>query len=293
MELITYIDRATGKEVQENPPGEGLLKFLYHSPIGRLGILPLARRKFISDWYGRRMSSTESAKGIEEFVDQYNINMDHAVKSIYEYTSFNDFFYRKLKPEARPIGSGIVSPGDGKLLAFETASQVNQFFIKGNDFTIERYLADRKLAEKYRDGALIILRLAPNDYHRYHFPCDGTPTKSTKIKGLYYSVSPYALSWDFARVFCQNKREYTQLKTEDKGDILLSPLGATMVGSIHESYTPETPVQKGDEMGYFSFGGSTIVMLTEPGAVTIDDDLIQNTRNGQETAVLMGEKIAI
>jgi len=81
------------------------------------------------------------------------------------------------------------------------------------------------------------------------------------------------------------------LSTANKGDILLSPVGATMVGTIIETYTPNTPVEKGDEMGYFTFGGSTVVMLVDPQHFTIDADLLKNTKNGIETAVVMGEKI--
>ncbi|MGB0839888.1 MAG: phosphatidylserine decarboxylase, partial [Chitinophagales bacterium] len=128
---------------------------------------------------------------------------------------------------------------------------------------------------------------------RFHFPYSGQVSPSTKIKGHYVSVSPYALEANFTSVFCGNKRTYLTLSTKEKGDILLSPVGATMVGSIVDTYTPNTTVDKGDEMGYFAFGGSTVVMLIDQNKVTIDEDILRNTKNKIETAVQMGERIGV
>lgn len=290
---INYIDRKTGKIQTETPPGEGFLKFLYQNPLGKLALKAFVKKKFLSSYYGRLMSKPSSTKKIHSFVTQLNIDMSESVKPISKFTSFNDFFYRKLKPEARPINNGLVSPGDGKLLAFKAVAEVNTFFIKGQEFTLKSFFQNEKLAIKYRNFSLVILRLAPNDYHRFHFPYSGKTTKSTQIKGDYFSVSPYALAKNFTRVFCENKREHTTLITEDKGDILLSPIGATMVGSIINTYSPNSKINKGDEMGYFAFGGSTILMLVDNTQFKIDDDLLQNTKNGMETFVKMGETIGL
>ena len=291
MDSITYINRKTGKLITENPPGEGLLKFLYYHPLGELALRLVVKRKLISSLYGRIKDSRKSTKDIAQFVADLGIDMSEAEKPIHAFTSFNDFFYRKLKPEARPIGEHLVSPADAKLLAFKNAEAVGEFFVKGERFTLAKFLQNEELAEKHKNSALLIFRLAPNDYHRYHFPYAGTTSKSTKIKGRYFSVSPYALAPNFTRVFCENKRDYMTLTTANKGDILLSPVGATMVGTIIETYTPNTLVEKGDEMGYFAFGGSTVVMLVDSQHFTIDADLLKNTKNGIETAVVMGEKI--
>lgn len=289
---IKYIDRQTGQTHVETPPGEGFLKLLYDNPFGKKAILPLTKRKFISEWYGRKMNKPSSTKRIQGFVDQLKIDITEALKPIEEFTSFNDFFYRHLKPDARPIGEGLVSPGDGKLLAFERVADLREFFVKGNNFTLSQFLNDEKLAQKYHDYSLIILRLAPNDYHRFHFPYEGTPSIIKKIAGSYYSVSPYALAGHFVRVFCENKREYCILKTATKGDIVLVPVGATMVGGIINTYQPNHGIQKGDEMGYFKFGGSTVVVLVDSKQFKIDADLLENTQKRIETFVKMGEKIA-
>lgn len=289
---IKYINRQTGELQIETPPAEGILKFMYNNPFGKLGILPIAKRKFISEWYGRKMDTPKSVDKIQDFVDSLKIDMSESILSVDEFSSFNDFFYRHLKPEARPIGPGIVSPGDGKLLAFEKVSEVHNFFVKGREFTIREFLGSQLMADMFVDSSLLILRLAPNDYHRFHFPYAGVPTKTKEIKGSYYSVSPHALVSNFTKVFCENKREYCVLKTENKGNILLAPVGATMVGSIIETYRPEQEVAKGEEMGYFAFGGSTVVILVDKNKVNIDQDLLDNTKNKIETFVKMGEKIA-
>lgn len=185
----------------------------------------------------------------------------------------------------------MVSPGDGKILAFEKVSQVNTFYVKGRKFTLKEFLEDDELAEEYKDASMMILRLAPDDYHRYHFPYVGIPSESKDIDGVYYSVSPISLEDNFTEVFCENKKQVCKLKTEDKGEILILPVGATMVGSLNSTYQTNELVERGEEMGYFAFGGSTVVLLFDSECFTIDQDLITNTQNQLETAVKMGERI--
>lgn len=288
---IKYINRATGQIEIEHPPAEGLLNFLYENPVGETLVLPIARQKFISQMYGRQMDSPRSRKRIGPFVEEYEIDMSEAEKSMDEFSSFNDFFYRKLKPNAREIQSGLVSPGDGKLLAFDKVKDVNEFYIKGKPFTLESFLVDPDRVEKYRESSMYILRLAPNDYHRYHFPYAGRASASQEIKGSYYSVSPISLEQHFTKVFCDNKKSICELSSDSRGDMLIIPVGATMVGSINETYEADTEVEKGQEMGYFAFGGSTIVVLFDPLYFTIATDILQNTRKGLETFVRMGDSI--
>ncbi|MCH2045769.1 MAG: phosphatidylserine decarboxylase [Saprospiraceae bacterium] len=293
MKEIKYIDRKTNEIIYEKPPGEGFLKFLYYNPFGKLSLELLVKRKFLSSLYGRLMNRKSSKKKIKSFVENYKINMDDAVLGVDDFACFNEFFYRALKPEARKIADGFVSPADGKILAFENIDALNQFFVKGQPFTLAEFLKDDKLAQKYEGGTLILVRLAPNDYHRFHFPYAGDASNAHKISGHYYSVSPYAVSQNFGKIFCENKREYTVLSTKDKGDVLLCPVGATMVGSIIETYQANATVDKGAEMGYFTFGGSSVLVVVEKGKVKLDEDIVQNTKNGMETSILMGQQIGI
>jgi phosphatidylserine decarboxylase len=289
---IKYIIRSTGKIETERPPAEGLLKFLYGNTFGKLIVLPIAKQKAITKRYGRMMSSRKSVERIPDFVSSLNIDMSESKKSVSEFQTFNEFFYRELKPEARKIGEGLVSPGDGRVLAFEKISEVNSFFVKGKKFTLKEFLKDDVLFKKHENSSMIIVRLAPNDYHRYHFPFTGKASASKRIDGAYYSVSPIALQSNFTKVFCKNKKEICTLTTEEQGEILLIPVGATMVGSLNSTYQPNTIVQKGQEMGYFAFGGSTVVLLFDAKHFKIDEDLIHNTKNNIETYLQMGDKIA-
>lgn len=288
---IKFINRSNNNIVIERPPGEEVLKFLYNNPFGEKIMLPIAKQKFISKWYGKKMNSPSSKKRIEPFVKSLDIDMTESQKKISEFESFNDFFYRKLKPGTRKIEEGLVSPGDGKILAFKNVSEVNTFFVKGEKFTLKEFLQDDSLAEKYNDSSLVILRLAPNDYHRYHFPYEGIPSESKSVEGVYYSVSPISLEKKFTKVLTKNKKEICRLKTRDRGEILIIPVGATMVGSLNSTFQPESLVKKGEEMGYFAFGGSTVVLLFNPNSFELDRDLIENTKNQFETSVKMGEKI--
>ena len=210
------------------------------------------------------------------------------------FKSFNDFFIRQLKPEARPIVSdslAVASPADGKILAYENVNN-SDFYIKGFRFNVNSFVNNSALAKKYETGSMIVFRLAPPDYHRYHFPVSGvTASSNIKIDGDYYSVNPLALRKK-AEIFWLNKREYVVIKSPVFGDVVMVEVGATMVGSMIQTYTG-TMVKKGQEKGYFKFGGSTVVLLFEKDKITIDEDLLNNTSKGLETTIKMGEQIAV
>lgn len=289
MNTIKYIERASGEIKQETVPGKGMLKWLYSSATGKAALHLLVKRKAISEIGGWYMDTKMSAKRIPGFIAEHHINIDE-FQNAGNYKTFNQFFYRKLKSGARTIQEGIISPADGKILVFPSLKDVRSFFIKGSEFSLDDFLLNGELAQKYKDGAMAIVRLAPPDYHRYHFPATGEASESIKIKGHYFSVSPLALRKSL-EIFCQNKREYCTLATDDFGKIIIVDIGATMVGSIIQTYQTGQ-VKKGDEKGYFAFGGSTLVLLFEKDRIKFDADLIKNTREGLETSIAMGEQIA-
>lgn len=292
---IEYIERKTGEIKVEKVPGEKYLKFLYYNPLGELPLNLVVKKKFLTEYYGKKMDKPESVKKIPSFIEQADINIAEAKKRVEEFKSFNDFFYRELKEGARTVDyreNVLASPADGKILAFENLDREKEFYIKGDKFTLEEFFADKELANKYKNGVFMIIRLAPIDYHRFHFPVDGEISESKLIDGVYYSVSTHAIKKNF-RILCENKREYSILKTEKFGDIAMFEVGATMVGGIKQSYKSNSYVKKGEEKGYFYFGGSTCVLVFERGKVKIDEDLLENTKKGIETKVYMGEKIGI
>ncbi|MGZ2368400.1 phosphatidylserine decarboxylase [Ancylomarina sp. YFZ004] len=292
MGSLQYIERKSGSLVKEFVPSEGMLRWLYNSSLGKVTLHTLVKRKMLTMLGGWYMSSRLSKKKIDKFIAQYQIDLsNYKITDSKAYLNFNDFFFRKIQAEKRPIGNGVVSPADGKLLAFQSITDASSFFVKGSEFTIKSFLKNKELAEKYADGSMLIARLAPTDYHRFHFPASGLISESKDIKGRYFSVSPMALKKSL-EIFCQNYRAYSTLVTDDYGDILISEVGATMVGSIIQTYQDNSQIQKGEEKGYFAFGGSTLVLFFEKGKVKLADDLLENTLKGYETSVFMGENIA-
>jgi phosphatidylserine decarboxylase len=294
-EEILYLDRKTGEIKKENVPGEKYLKFLYFNPFGKLPLNFIVKRKILSSLYGRMMNKKKSCKKIVPFIEEHRMDMSEFEKDVKDFGSFNEFFIRTIRKDARKISkhkNELSSPADGKILAYKNLEDKDKFFMKGFEFTLGGFLRDDKLAEQFQGGTLVIVRLAPSDYHRFHFPASGKIGMNKKIDGYYYSVSPYAVKKNFM-IFCENKREYSILKTKEFGEILLSEIGATMVGGIKQTYIPEKDVAKGEEKGYFYFGGSSCVMLFEKGSVKIDEDIIENSSKGMETKIYMGEKIGI
>jgi phosphatidylserine decarboxylase len=288
--IIEYIDRKSGKKVIENVPGGKSLNWLYNSPLGKITLDLLVKRKFVSEIYGFPISKYM----IDNFCKDQKIDLNQFVIPKFGFQSFNDFFYRKVKTEKRPIDNQdnvLSSPADGKILAYADVSKKEYYDIKGLQFSLDE-LVNKKLPESYKKGSMIIVRLCPADYHRYHFPCAGKAGTSIKVDGEYYSVSPLALSEKIA-LFCANKREYCHIESHSFGNVIMMEVGASMVGGIINTYKRNSDIEKGSEKGYFKFGGSTIVLIFEEGKVKIDDDLLENTKGGMETSVLMGEKIGL
>ncbi|MDK4490902.1 phosphatidylserine decarboxylase, partial [Fusobacterium necrophorum] len=292
-EAMRYLQRKTVEYKIEKGPGESFLKCLSYNPFGTLALEALVKRKFLSVWYGKKMNTKKSREKILPFIKSLEIPIEEAEKSWDEFTSFNDFFYRKLKKGARTWDMRedvLVSPADGKVLAYENIDSFASFFVKGQSFSLEELFQSKEMAEKYAGGSFVIVRLAPVDYHRYHFPTDAWVGVSHRIQGYYYSVSTHAIRRNL-RIFLENQREYTILKSKKFGDIAYFEIGATMVGGIHQTYAENSMVSKGEEKGYFEFGGSTCLLLFEKGKVQLDEDLLEHTKQGIETKVYVGEKI--
>jgi len=288
---VKYVERTTGEVKTEKIEGEGWLKWLYYNPVGEMSLHGIVKRKFISEWYGRLMDKPSSAEKIKPFAEKYGIDLSITEKQHFD--SFNDFFTRKLKPDARPVNvdsAVVISPADGKIFVFENVGK-KDFYVKGYRFNMYEFLEDSLLAANYTDGTMLIIRLAPPDYHRYHFPVDGTIIQKKKIIGDYFSVSPLALR-KIAEIFCMNKREYTVIDTKNFDKMVMCEVGATMVGSIIDTYKSDN-IKKGEEKGYFKFGGSTVVLLFKKDIISIDDDLLENSYRNLETTVQMGERIAV
>ncbi len=294
-EPIRYFDRYTNSLKTEQIYGEKWLRFAYENPAGRFFVWLLARRAFFSQWYGRKMNKRESALRILPFIADYNLNVDEFAKSPFDYKTFNEFFFRALKPEARPIAPGdrvAVLPADGRHLAFQDVDTAAGFYVKGQKFSVAEFLGDESLAAKFAGGAMLISRLCPVDYHRFHFPVSGTPGESRLINGWLYSVSPVALRRRLG-FLVENKREVTLIENPIFGTVAIVEVGATNVGSIQQSFVPGRPVRKGDEKGFFAFGGSCVITIFQQGRVRFEADLLTQSAEQRETYGRMGDRLGL
>ncbi len=290
---IKYIDRQTGKIEIEQIYGRWALALLYgesrFAQLFSFFVLPIISRvSWMSRWYGFLQTRPASARKVAPFIAAYGIDASEFASS--SFASFNDFFIRKLKKERRPIAQGedvAALPADGRYLVFPDLQQTSGFYVKGQQFDLPSFLQDSAMARRFEDGAMLIARLCPTDYHRFHFPCKGVPCSAREINGPLFSVNPIALRKKLG-ILAENKRMITEIETERFGTILYVEVGATFVGSIHQTYTPNIQVEKGEEKGYFSFGGSCLVLLFEARRIVFDADLIANSENGFETRALFG-----
>ncbi|MCH9612410.1 MAG: Phosphatidylserine decarboxylase proenzyme [Chlamydiia bacterium] len=301
MDNIQIFDRKKSSYHNEQVMGENALRFLYDQGWARRLLLPLfTRSKWTSALFGWLQKTKRSKRKVGKFIDQFQINSNEFRKPIDEFTSFNDFFIRQLKEEARPIDLGsarLVMPTDGRILTFQPfiegeGNEEEGIFVKGEVFSLFELLGeDPTLYEKYRGGALMICRLAPIDYHRFHFPCDGMLTEPRLVGKQYFSVNPIALTKNI-HALSRNKRFISELKTDQYGDMAYVVVGATNVSSVVWTAEFNKRYKKGDEAGYFQFGGSTVVLVFEPGRVEFDRDILSHTEQRIEVLEQLGQGIA-
>lgn len=293
LNMIKYYNRNTKDYEIEKVAGENYLNWTYSSPIGMKFLEFFVKKKVFSKIYGYTCDRPVSIKKISPFIKELNIDMKESQEQKSAFKNFNEFFIRKLKPEARPIvmnKDSLMSLGDGRLSAYENIDLNSVVQVKGFNYSLKELTGETAISNKYKSGTCLILRLCPTDYHRFHFVDYGICEKTNIIAGDYYSVNPIALK-KIPELYCRNKREWSLFHSENFGDILYVEVGATCVGTIVQTYTPEKPAQKGAEKGYFKFGGSTVIMFLEKDKVKIDEDIITQTNLGFETKVRMGEKI--
>lgn len=273
-----------------NKSGAGSLRFLYNTAVGRILLRPLICKPIssIAGWFMDRRVSAWFVKG---FIKSNSIDMSDYEER--KFRSFNDFFTRGLKENARPVADGeadFVSPADARLSVYDITPE-RYFTVKGVDYQISDLLQNDELAQKFDGGKCLIFRLAVDNYHRYGWCADGTALKAVHIKGKYHTVQPIAMRRH--PIFRENVREYTIVETEKFGTVVQMEVGALMVGRIVNNEVNGCIAKKGAEKGKFEFGGSTVVVLIEKDKVQLDEEFIQNTKNDLETNVKYGEKIGV
>jgi len=297
---IMVHNRETGKLEEEKIPNyiRVAMRMMYSTGGGLYMVEGNRIKNILSSLthkQGKKYEDPESVKEIQHFIDFYKLDEEEMLDKVSSFKNFNEFFYRKLKPIARPIAAKddprvAVSPADCRLHVFESVATSIELWIKGRNFSLRSFLQNEQLADKFEGGSLVIARLAPQDYHRFHFPIGGVVSKPTHIDGTYYTVNPVAVN-QHVDVYSENKRAVATIESKEFGTVCFIAIGATMVGSIHLTASPESVVAKGDEYGYFAFGGSTCVLLFEKGRIAFDEDLLVNSLKPLETLVKMGTSL--
>lgn len=294
MKPIPYIDRVTKKIAHEKVYGGKAVAFLYGgSFLGNLLKSLFSKNSFVSSFMGYFHKLPSSKKRVAPFIAEYEVDASEFLLSPDAYSSFNDFFIRELKPEARPIDSSdAVIPADARYWFYDQVGENSDFLIKGERLNRADLLGDAEKAKLFENGSVAIARLCPTDYHRFHFPFDCIPNEPRLINGPLFSVNPVAIKQNVAHL-TENKRKVTFLESELFGLTAYIEIGATSVGTIQETFTPHKKALKGQEKGYFEFGGSALAILFQPGAIAFSQDLLDATKQGYEIRCLMGQKMGL
>lgn len=285
---MNYKDR-DGKEYIISTSQDRFLHFLYNNRLGR-SLLKVMISEQVTDFIEWYMNTRLSTLKIDGFIKKNNIKISDYEKKFYK--NYNEFFTRRIKKSKRPINMDenvLISPSDGKVTVYPISDRliVN---IKHIDYSVKSLLLDRELAEEMEGGWLYVIRLTVDNYHRYCYPDSGYQYENYYIPGVFHTVNPVAL--ENTSVFAQNARAYTIIDSDNFGRLIQMEVGAMGVGRI-VNHKESTFVKKGQEKGYFEFGGSTICLFVTKDGAQPDEDIIKNTADGFETLVKMGERIGI
>lgn len=271
--------------------GDKALRFAYETLLGNCISGLLFNTSGLSRLLGCFYDSKFSRRNISSLTAIPGCMAEEAEFSADQYKSFNDFFTRKLKPGLRPFDADekvLSSPADGRIMVYENLEKNAAVPVKGAKRTIHE-LCDEDLP--FESMAAAVVRLAPVDYHRFHFPCSCTQQSPVRIiKGKYHSVSPVSLCKN-PDIYTENTRHITDLQSPNFGSFRYLEVGAFGVGSIIQS-SSGTEHCKLSEKGYFKFGGSTVILLFDNSKLQWSADLLENSNAGYETMIRCGETIA-
>lgn len=297
---ITYFNRSTQGMETELVYGDSAIKFIYDNSFGQV-LAPLVASKPVSQLYGCYQDWSISKNKVPPFVEKFDIDLSiykagsvSAEKKENSYKSFNEFFIREFEANERDfVGNENKMPAfcEARYFGHDEINNDVKIPVKGKLLNSKDLLGGSKWSKDFEGGPLLIARLCPVDYHRYHYPLAGETLDSFQIKGQYHSVNPIALS-SKPEIFIVNERRASILETEKFGKLAYIEVGAAMVGKIIQSHDEIKPHGKGDEKGYFLFGGSTVILLGEKGKWSPSADILANTKDSVETYLHLGEEVA-
>ncbi|MDF2945627.1 MAG: phosphatidylserine decarboxylase [Bacillales bacterium] len=248
-------------------------------------LIELTNSRLTSYLLKRLALSKKSKFLIKSFANTYQIDLAEMEKKIEEYTSLHDFFTRRLKPNSRTFESSpntIISPVDGKIEEFGKINEHSVIHAKNRPYSVIEMLGNDEAANKYINGHFIVIYLSPQNYHRIHCPLNGKVVRQVTLGGKSYPVNNLGLKYG-KDPLSKNFRIVSEIQNNNKHYSLIK-VGAMFVNSIELLHSSEL-VEKGEEVGYFSFG-STVVLLFEEGSVELSD-----LKSKQK--VRLGDKIGV
>jgi len=272
-----------------------MLRGMYSNPTGRQLVyqgMSKSLLKRLTFNQAKKYTAPASVAEIPDFISFHNIDANEFLLPVSAYANFNEFFIRKLKEGARPIFAPeeqewAICPADCRLHVYDTLTDAQRLWIKGKTFSLKALLDNPALEAEFAGCSLVIARLAPQDYHRFHYPVSGVSGKYFSQGDAYYTVNPIAVRENLD-VYSLNKRTSVIVESPHFGRVMIICIGATMVGSVVLTSGEDVFVTKGDELGYFQFGGSTLLVLFQRDRISFDEDLLFNSAKQQETLVRMG-----
>jgi len=278
-----------GQLEQERIVAERWMRLIYENPVGRASMLWWVKRKAVSRLYGLYCRTRLSARKIPRFIEENDIDMSGCDDN---YKNFAQFFSREKMDVSFPEEPGVLgSPCEGMVSVSTDIAPEKMIAAKGADFSLAELFGDAALAEEYRGGTMVRIRLTPSNYHRMHFFDDGVVTGAKFLKGSLYSVNPLAVD-RIRRLYCRNKRALVKFKSSNFGDVALVEVGATFVGSIVHCFDVGQRVSRGQQASFFLPGGSLVLAFFKAGAFVPDEALISQTDEGYETKSAIGQPIS-
>jgi phosphatidylserine decarboxylase len=296
---IQYFNRKNNALETEKVYGDLMIKLLYNSVPGK-ALAPIFANKFLSKIYGTIQNSHLTQLKVPKFVENFNIDLEEYKPGSLEvenqalsYKNFNEFFIREFREGKREIVADknlLAAPAEARYFGYDKITPDLTVPVKGKFLTAQGILQNEKWGDTFNNGPLMIARLCPVDYHRYHYPDDGQTLDHYSIHGQFHSVNPLALK-SRGDILIANERRVAILETQNFGKLAYVEVGAAMVGKIVQSYPETQSFQKGDEKGYFLFGGSTVILMGEEGRWRPSEDMLENTKKGIETYIKLGDTV--
>lgn len=297
---IKFFNRVTGKEEREIVYGDKFIEWLYKAETGK-ALSTLICKAPLSQAYGALQDSPLSQRKIAPFIKNFHINMDDFLpeegrSEASPYANFNQFFIRRFRPGKRPFvrePSEMAAFAEARYYGYDSIHDNESVPVKGVHLSPQALLESKKWENVFKDGPLLLARLCPVDYHRFHFPDDGEIVDDYRIKGLFHSVNPLALKAK-ENILITNERHVTVIDTVNFGKLAYIEVGAICVGKIIQSrpLIAGRNFHRGEEKGYFLFGGSTVIVIGEKGKWRPSQDILANTKNAMETYVHLGTTVA-